>query len=513
MHVYAVALCLLAVMTQAAFSRAVSAAPDLYVAVLPELREEAVAKTEGEISTYELDVRLDPVASTIGGRERVTFVNRFDQPLDDVAFRLYPNTFYYDEGETTIEDVRVAGEAATASLEVEGTAMRVPLAKPVAPGESVKLSFRFRTVIPTDSEGTYGIFSHETEYGTWILADWYPIVAGYEPGTGWRLDEPTAFGDPTFSDAALYDVTVEAPAGFTLVGTGNAVSEEAVPGGTETRFASGPAREFTLVGDEDYEASSTTVEGTTVTIYVNPESGSEDGARLALETAASALRAYSERYGAYPYEELDLVETDLSSSVLAVSWSGVIFLEGPDFLANSFFVDAEPSRLDFTVAHEVGHQWWGNLVGANSNDHTFMNEGLTNALATVYVADTQGEAAARRQVRVQLADRYLDALDGIGDGIVDVPITEEREGPSSGVLDYGKAALGFLAIRQEIGDEAFFAALADYAARFAYQNATPDDLRSAFERASGMDLKDLWRFWFNEAETTRDDVERVLAGV
>lgn len=490
------------------------AAPDLYLGVLPELREAVVARTEGEVSTYELDIRFDPEESTIGGRERLTFVNRFDESVEDVAFRLYPNAFYYGDGETSIDDIRVAGEAATGSLAVGETVLRVPLTEPLAPGASVKLSFRFQTVIPRDSSGTYGIFSYESGYGTWILADWYPIVAGWEPETGWWLDAPTELGDPTFSDAALYDVTIEAPADLTIVATGSAVEEETAGGSTLTRYVSGPVREFSLVADEDYEATTAEVDGTTITMYVNPDWGAAEGARLALETAERALRAYSARYGAYPYEELDLVETNLSSSVLAVSWSGVIFLEGPGFLGDARFVYADPSLLDFTVAHEVGHQWWGNLVGANSNDHTFMNEGLTNALSAVYVEDTQGREAARRQVEIQIANRYLNALDSAGDGVVDVPISEERaEGPSSGTLDYGKAALGFLAIRQEIGDEAFFAALAVYAERFAYHNATPDDLRSAFERTSGSDLRELWRFWFNAAETTRGDVERVVAGV
>jgi hypothetical protein len=491
--------------------RGVAAAPDLYAAVIPVQRDRVAAQTAGHLSTYAMDLKFDPAASTIGGRERLTWVNAFDKPLNDVAFRLYPNAFYYGEGETTVDDVRVAGKAATGSLEVKDTVLRVPLPEAVKPGGSVNLSFRFRTVIPANSEGTYGIFNHDTGHGTWVLADWYPIVAGYEAGTGWRLDEPTAMGDPTFSDAAFYDVSVEAPAGLTLVATGSAVGTTARGGGTTTRFESGPAREFTLVADDDYQATSTTVDGTTIRAYVNPNTGSEAGAKLALETAAKALHAYSARYGAYPYEELDLVEVDLSSSVLAVSWSGVIFLEGPNLLANSSLVEGDPARLDFTVAHEVGHQWWGAMIGADSNDHTFMVEGLTNALATIYVEDTQGKEAAKQQIQAELADQYLRALARTGDGVVDLPITAARQGPSSGVLDYGKAALGFLAIREAIGDKAFFAALADYAARFSYRNATPDDLKGAFERAAGMDLSDLWRLWFNEAQTTRADVEQVLA--
>lgn len=491
----------------------VFAAPDLYAPVIPDQRSRVLAETQGKLSTYTLDVQFDPQGSTIGGQEQLTWVNRFDRPLKDVAFRLYPNASYYGEGGTTVDDVRVAGAAASGSLEVAKTVLRVPLGEAVAPGGSVTLSFRFRTVIPANSSGTFGIFNHDTVHDAWVLADWYPIVAGYEAGTGWRLDAPTPAGDPTFSDAALYDVSVTAPAGFTLVATGSESETAAVAGGTQTRFESGPAREFTLVADKDYRATSTTVDGTKITAYVIPGTGAEKGAKLALETAAKALHSYSARYGRYPYQQLNLVETDLSSSVLAVSWSELIFLDGPNLLASSLFTDADPSLLDFTIAHEVGHQWWGAMIGANSNDHTFMIEGLTNALATVYVEDTQGKAAARRQIEIQLADRYLSALDTVGDGVVDLPVTAPRAGPSNGVLQYGKAALGFLAIRQTIGDDAFFAALADYATRFSFRNATPDDLLAAFERATGMDLSDVWKLWFEKAVTTRSDVEALLAAL
>jgi Peptidase family M1 domain len=505
---------LFAVLLLCAPVREVVAAADLYAAVLPDERADVAAKTEGELSTYTLDLSFDPAASTIGGRERITFVNAFDRPLGDVAFRLYPNAFYYDEGGTTVDDVRVGGKAVKASLEVADTVLRVPLAEPVAPGKSVKLSLRFRTVVPADSDGTYGIFSHETAHGTWVLADWYPIVAGYEPGTGWRLDEPTAIGDPTFSDAALYDVTVTLPKALRLVGTGKAVAE--TPAGKNdvaTRIVSGPAREFTMVVDDDYVAASTIADdGTRITIYTNPETGTADGAKEALATAAKALATYSKRYGVYPYEELDIVETDLAGA-LGVSWSGLIFLDGPDLLANPFYVESDPTRLDFTVAHEVGHQWWGMSVGANSNDHTFMVEGLTNYLADVYVEDSQGTEAARRQLQIQIAQPYLSALERDGDGVADQPITAPAEGPPAGALEYGKAALGFLAIREEIGDKAFFAGMADYAESFAYRNATPDDLRGAFERASGRDLGELWRFWFEEAKTTATDVQRLLDGM
>ena len=87
-----------------------------------------------------------------------------------------------------------------------------------------------------------------------------------------------------------------------------------------------------------------------------------------------------------------------------------------------------------------------------------------------------------------------------------VSSTIEVSGTYDGGLKkfYGKGALGFDAVRQVIGDDAFFAALRDYATRFRFGVATPDDLRAAFERASGQDLRVLWRHWFDTEEGTRD---------
>jgi hypothetical protein len=71
----------------------------------------------------------------------------------------------------------------------------------------------------------------------------------------------------------------------------------------------------------------------------------------------------------------------------------------------------------------------------------------------------------------------------------------------------GKAGLGFVAIRDEIGDVAFFEALRSYADSSRFDVATPADLLRAFERASDRDLDALWTLWFHD---TRGRVEIVM---
>jgi len=69
---------------------------------------------------------------------------------------------------------------------------------------------------------------------------------------------------------------------------------------------------------------------------------------------------------------------------------------------------------------------------------------------------------------------------------------------------YGKAALGFGEVRDTIGDDAFFDGLKAYVSEFRFGIAEPQDLKEAFETASGTDLDELWRHWFEAAEGGQD---------
>lgn len=504
-------LCLLQGVVLAADAAPATPAVDggLDAAVIPALRAQ-VMRAAGPLSSYRIVAALDPDQRTIAGDEEIAYRNATGAPQSALYLRLYPNAPYYSPGGLTLAAVRI-GDGATVSpaLSVDDTVAEVPLAAPLAPGATVRLSLHFSTTIPADSHGSFGILNDDTRDGTWVLADWYPIVAGYEPARGWRLDPPTSFGDPTFADEALYDVTLVTPAALTVVTSGSQVGPDATAsGGTvRRRFVDGPARDFTFVAAGDYVAFRTRVGGTTVSAYANPDGVA--GARIALATAAAVLAAYSAHLGSYPFAELDLVEAPLAGAA-GVSWTGLVFLNNGSLRINPGD-QGQVDALRFTVAHEVGHQWWGMSVGANSNDHAFMVEGLTNYTAFVALAWTEGAAASEAALERYAARPYLALLANGQDQIADVPIADGQDAAIRSTIIYGKAALGFLAIRERIGDDAFFRALRAYAATYAYRIATPADLRAAFETASGQDLGALWQEWFDAATTTPQQVEAVVA--
>lgn len=476
---------------------------DHYAEIRPELRDDVAAEVsrDGDLSSYVIEATLDEAAGTIAGTMDVTFQNDSGSPLDEVYFRLYPNIDYYVEGDLAIAAVAVEDAPAPFALEVDDSALRIDLSSPVANDDSVDMTLSFTTTVPVDSAGSYGIFSRESSTGTWVLANWHPVLAVFEPGHGWHLDPATPAGDPTHAATAFYDVTLTAPETLTVVASGAEVGEELANGVRTERYIAGPAREFTLVVDNDYLVQRDQADGVTVSIYTEP-TVSPESARQALDIAVRALDVFGELYGPYPYTQLDLVETPLDGA-LAVSWSGLIFLDGPSMLGRMAATD--PIGFETILAHEVSHLWWGAAVGTNSNDHTFINEGLATLSSVVYLERTAGpEAAAiaREQWMLRPARWLLER----GDVIADQPAADQQNQAVRSAAVYGKGSLGFAAIRREIGDDAFFAALRAFAADNRFDITTPEALKDAFATAAGRDLDAVWSHWFDEAALTAEEI-------
>jgi aminopeptidase N len=220
----------------------------------------------------------------------------------------------------------------------------------------------------------------------------------------------------------------------------------------------------------------------------------------------SALDLYGRWFGPYPYNELDIIAAPLAGA-LGVSWAGIIYLDGPGMLG--VLAPNDPVRFASIVAHEVGHQWWGSLVGFNSNDHTFLLEGLTNYVSILWIGATSGRDAAIAAMQSSLATPYVALLEASGDQIADLPIADGQSGRST--IFYAKSSLGFFAINETIGDDAFRTALMELSRDFGFDIAEPADVLARLEATSGQDLSDLWRFWFEAAETTPADVEALFA--
>jgi hypothetical protein len=190
-----------------------------------------------------------------------------------------------------------------------------------------------------------------------------------------------------------------------------------------------------------------------------------------LDATERYVRMYEDLLGPYPYPKFALVEN---------FWETGYGM--PSFTLLGSKVIRLPFLLNSSYPHEILHNWWGNGVFVDPARGNWC-EGLTAYLADHLLQEQGGDASEYRLTTLQ---KYADYVSKEKD----FPLSafRERHSPSTEAVGYGKALMFFHELRRELGDEVFTRALREFYAAHRFRSATFDDLRRAFENASGRDL-------------------------
>ncbi|MCL4220029.1 MAG: HEAT repeat domain-containing protein [Phycisphaerales bacterium] len=159
--------------------------------------------------------------------------------------------------------------------------------------------------------------------------------------------------------------------------------------------------------------------------------------------------------------------------------------------------DAIDQDFDGLIAHELGHQWFGDLITCNSWEHIWLNEGFATYLSHLWREHEQGPAA------------YLAGVMGSMDGLIanDRGTAPNTPGMASKIYDhpwetfgraanpYPKGASILHMLRRKLGDRRFFAGVAEYINRHRLSTVETDDFRRAMEDVSGESLEQFFDQW------------------
>jgi aminopeptidase N len=466
--------------------------------------------TRRQFDHYTVYARFEPGNRHVTGSLRLEWTNTTGEPHDQLPLRLYPNAAAYEQGGLEIAALTVNGAPAPFAVTGDPTVALVDLEDQASPGDVIQVAMSFVTTIPTGTSMAVNVLHGDVESGWW-LADWLPILAGWEPGYGWYLEPPGTLGNPTFAASAVWSLSLTMPSNLAVFGTGTVIDSGAGTGSEQIiTIETPPSRDLTLVllPLGDLVTTERTVGGIRVRLVLPSAPADPAVIDLVMDTAAEVLPFYMDTLGDLPGGEIDLVPADLAGSG-GIAWSGIIWLDLDQAMAG--LDDAARANLRFILAHELAHQWVPVVVGSNNNRHNFLSESLASHLAVLAFRQGGDQVAAREYLASEVAAPYLALLESGRDGVVDDPVASTTATTDRVALVYGKGVLGFEAIRQQIGPEAYLQALNAYAVDFRFGITDPPDLQAAFENASGQDLDDLWHTWFNSATTTTSDVEEVLA--
>lgn len=425
-------------------------------------------------SIYDLEISIANNLYAYHGKETVLYTNTESTPLREIQVRLFPNIL---NGKMTIGSVTINGAPVTPVYGLQNSLMTLPLSAPLQPGESVLIKMDFEAEVSQELESNYGVQAYYD--GVLALAHAYPMIAVYDD-EGWNAEIPPAAGDVIYADMAFFTVTVDAPMRVTLAASGVESSRQDNGNRQRVVYEAGPVRDFYLAAGEQYQIFTKESGGITFRFYANQEQRA--GAEQALEYAVAAVKIFSERYAPYPYTELDFVSTP--TLALGIEYPGAIAI-------TEWILEPDNEYLESTVAHEVGHQWFYNLVGNDQLDAPWLDESLTQFITMQYYADVYGAdgADAFRKGLEQRWKRVQNREIPIG-----LPVREYSDLEYSAIV-YGRGPLFFAALRDEMGTEAFDEFIKKYARENAFKIATPEILMAGAQAACNCDLTPLFEAW------------------
>lgn len=252
-----------------------------------------------------------------------------------------------------------------------------------------------------------------------------------------------------------------------------------------------------IIGDFEYLEGQTR-DGTSVRVFTTI--GKKHQAKFALEVAIKSLEFYNDYFNIpYPLLTLDLIAIPDFESAAMENWGAVTFRE------TAILVDDEKTSLSnkqwiaIVIAHELAHQWFGNLVTMKWWTDLWLNEGFASYMENFCVDKM---FPTWHIWDLYIADRYAVALklDALSNSHpIEVTVNHPDEiGEIFDMVSYAKGSAMIRQLAEYIGHDKFRDGLRYYLKKYSYKNTNTVDLWNSFEKVSGKKISKIMSSWTKE---------------
>jgi puromycin-sensitive aminopeptidase len=425
---------------------------------------------------YQIDFQVDPDPGTFGGEVRI-----------ELLFSLTTRTFeLHSVGHDIFKaTLKTEGRDMPVTIEAQPDRERLRLHLPESVAGPAVLTLRFQGKLQAGLRGLYKVVADGQAYA----------FTQFEPADARRAFP--CFDEPELK--AQFEISVSVPEGLSAISNGEVIREEVAGGRHRLHFAVTPHLSTYLVALAVGRFSKVErFQGATpVRVIATP--GKERLSGLALDMGAAFLPILEEYFGLpYPYGKLDMLAVpDFEAG--AMENAGAIF-----YRESALLLDPEQATLDamrqvaMTVAHEMAHQWFGNLVTMVWWDDLWLNEAFATwtqyKVVDAWHPDWQVWTDFERMKTVPL---HLDSLVATRPIQAEVRTPEQANEMFDGIT-YNKGAAVLRMFEVFMGPERFRAGVRDYLAAHQGGNATAADLWRALGKASGQPIGELAQSWFTQ---------------
>lgn len=386
-----------------------------------------------------------------------------------------------------IASVTMDGKAATFSLENDD---EVAITHPdIAPGPHTFV-ISFSAAITDGMHGIYPCyFEHDgvkkeliaTQFESHYAREAFPCI-----------DEPAA--------KATFDVTLTTETDITVLGNMPVKQQREENNQLVTTFDTTPRMSSYLLAwvfGELHKKSATTKSGVEVNVWATPAQPASS-LDFGLDIAVRSIDFFDDYFDTpFPLPKSDQVALPDFSSGAMENWGLVTYRETALLAEPENTSIVSKHHIATVIAHELSHQWFGNLVTMKWWNDLWLNESFANMMEYVAIdalePDWQIWLDHASSETIQALRR--DSIEGIQSIRSEVNHPDEISTLFDPSIVYAKGGRLLRMLQTYIGDEALQKGLQDYFKRFAYQNTEADDLWYCLSQASGQDIGKFMNAW------------------
>jgi hypothetical protein len=410
---------------------------------------------------------------------------------------------------------------------INKTMMRIDLAKPLLPGQSISFQIKWwyniNDRMQVGGRSGYEYFEADQNY-LYTIAQFFPRMCVYNDVTGWQNKQFLGRGEFTlpFGD---YEVSITVPADHIIGATGECQNYASILSSEQRKrleqarksdtpviivtqaeaeaaeknkasqtktwvYKATNVRDFAFASSRKFiwDAQKQTVGNKDVLcMSYYPKEGNPLWERYSTKLVAHTIKTYSKYTINYPYP----VAISVHSKWIGMEYPMICFNGGrpePD----GTYSEGEKYGMWGVIIHEVGHNFFPMIINSDERQWTWMDEGLNTFVQYLTEQEWERDYPSRRGPAYMIADYMRGDISGIS------PIMTNSESIKQfGNNAYGKPATALNILRETVmGRELFDYAFKTYCERWAFKHPTPADFFRTMEDASAVDLDWFWRGWF-----------------
>ncbi len=471
---------------------------------------------------YYLDIQFFPATRLISGTVEITYFNNSPDTLKEIIFKLYPNL--YKEGSPRASKINASDVSEGVSIDqlmmnnkvveqnrlnIDATNMSVKTT--LAPRQTAKFHINYHYTLNKNSH----IRTGEVEPNADFIAYFFPRIAVYDDIDGWNR-HPYLGSQEFYNDFCNFKASITVPKNFLVWATGDLQNcSEVLTSKYCQRLQQAEQNDAVIyiVDSSDLKKGGITTDNAVNTwkfeaknvidfVFATSDHYLWQSTSLVVDSATKrrtrADAVFNQKHKDYFHVVHDTRKTVEAMSYRFPKWSfpysHITVFDGLDQMEYPMMVNDNPvedrhESIELTV-HEVFHTMFPFYTGVNETKYAWMDEGWA----------TIGEWLISPMIDSTVVDTYgVNPYGNASGNEVDVPITTlstQQTGTAYFVNAYPKPALGYLYVKEMLGDDLFHKALHNYIRNWNGKHPMPYDFFYSMNEGAGIDLNWFWKRWF-----------------